>query len=502
VKTNIRRNLYLYSLIILIGIGGLGYAVYKSNQKIVDSEYWVQHTELVILGSAKIFSTVKDIETTSRGFVITNDSSFLKPMHIAQKTVFVYVRQLRQLTSDNPSQQELIDSLSLYIKKRLDFSLRMVELRSNSGLAPAIAYTSGEQGKHYMEHIGQKIKAIEQEEGSLLKQQKKINERSILIFDIASKTIFVLMSGFTILLIILTEKYLFQNKEKEKRAKELVIANGELLFQNGEKEKRAAELIMANKELLFQNEEKEKRALELMTANIERTKMASEMMLRNTELEQFAYIVSHNLRSPLANIIGASNALNDLDLSVGDKEILTKGINVSVIKLDNVIKDLNHILEIKGHINEIKEIVHLSELADEVKSDFKNLIEKLDIEINYDFSEINQFLTLKVYMYSIFYNLISNSIKYRCDTIPCIILIKSRVLKNLLELTFTDNGRGIDLKKNGDKVFGLYRRFHPGTEGKGVGLFMVKTQVEALGGKISVQSIENEGTTFKIEFEI
>ena len=105
-------------------------------------------------------------------------------------------------------------------------------------------------------------------------------------------------------------------------------------------------------------------------------------------------------------------------------------------------------------------------------------------------------------MYSIFYNLISNSIKYRQQQVPCLIEIKSRRVKDTIELVFTDNGMGIDLQKRGDQVFGLYKRFHTNIEGKGMGLFMVKTQVETLGGKISIQSEVNKGTEFKIEFEI
>jgi PAS domain S-box-containing protein len=237
-------------------------------------------------------------------------------------------------------------------------------------------------------------------------------------------------------------------------------------------------------------------------AEIERAKLANDMMLRNTELEQFGYIISHNLRAPVANIIGASGALNDPDLSIEDKEILNRGINISVSKLDNVVKDLNHILEVKGEINDTKEIVHFSTLADDIKFSIQNLIDKYNIEIRYDFSELNEFLTVRAYLYSIFYNLISNSIKYRRQQVHCIIKIESRLVKNKLELTFTDNGMGIDLKKSGEDVFGLYKRFHTYIEGKGMGLFMVKTQIETLGGKVSIQSAENVGTEFKIEFDL
>jgi len=112
------------------------------------------------------------------------------------------------------------------------------------------------------------------------------------------------------------------------------------------------------------------------------------------------------------------------------------------------------------------------------------------------------FFVLKPYLYSIFFNLISNSIKYRRQEVHSIIEISSRLQKNKIELIFTDNGMGIDLKKNAGQIFGLYKRFHSNIEGKGMGLFMVKTQVETLGGKINVSSEENSGTEFKIEFKI
>lgn len=237
-------------------------------------------------------------------------------------------------------------------------------------------------------------------------------------------------------------------------------------------------------------------------AEIERVKLVDDLILRNEALEQFAYIISHNLRAPVANIIGASDALNDDALSIGDKETLNRGIIESVKRLDDVVSDLNSILEVKGEIGNTKETIIFSELLAVIKITVENLVDKDDIEVKGDFSEINEFLTLKAYMHSIFYNLIINSVKYRQPSIQCVIEISSRRIENKLELIFKDNGLGIDLKKWGDQVFGLYKQFHVGSKGKGMGLFMVKTQVESLGGKISIQSNENEGTTFKIEFDL
>lgn len=178
------------------------------------------------------------------------------------------------------------------------------------------------------------------------------------------------------------------------------------------------------------------------------------------------------------------------------------GIADSVKKIDDVIIDLNNIINTKTTLNKKKETVYFSQLVLDITAGITNIADNDDLNIKTDFSAADGMTTVKNYIHSIFYNLISNSIKYRRQSVPLAIEINSRKVKDKIELTFKDNGMGIDLNKKGDQVFGLYKRFHPElTEGKGIGLFMVKTQVEALGGKITVSSEVNAGTAFRIEFE-
>ena len=230
-------------------------------------------------------------------------------------------------------------------------------------------------------------------------------------------------------------------------------------------------------------------------------KMAVELTQQNKYLEQFAYIISHNLRSPVANIIGIANTLKEADITEEEQAIMMEGLSFSVKKLDEVILDLNNILHIKKEVNEAKEKVAFSKLLDDIKLSISNLIEKENVNIKHDFSEVDEIFTLKSYMRSIFYNLISNSIKYRQPQISPAIEIKSKRINGKIKLIFKDNGLGIDLNENGDQVFGLYKRFHNHQEGKGLGLFMTKMQVETLNGKISISSEINKGTEFKIELE-
>tara|TARA_R110000744_G_scaffold201279_1_gene320459 strand:- start:2320 stop:7266 length:4947 start_codon:yes stop_codon:yes gene_type:complete len=235
-------------------------------------------------------------------------------------------------------------------------------------------------------------------------------------------------------------------------------------------------------------------------AEREREKITDDLIQRNQELEQFTYIISHNLRAPVANIKGLLQWLEDDSLSKDDAEIVANGLSSSINKLDTVIIDLNHILQLKNGISGAKERVLFAELVDTIKESISSTIVQEDIKIITQFYEAPEMVTLKSYMYSIFYNLISNSIKYKKQDIPSVIDIRSHLKNDKIELIFKDNGRGIDLKKNVDQVFGLYKRFHREIDGKGMGLFMVKTQVEALGGKISIESEVDKGTEFKIVF--
>ncbi|WP_158799858.1 PAS domain S-box protein [Pedobacter sp. L105] len=235
---------------------------------------------------------------------------------------------------------------------------------------------------------------------------------------------------------------------------------------------------------------------------MERAKMVSDILKRNNDLEQFSYIISHNLRAPVANIIGLTEELIRDQAVKGEDSLLMDYLVASTKKLDTVIIDLNAVLQVKREIIDNKDIIILSRLLEEVLTYIPNLIREQKVKFVIDFSAGDELWTLKSFMHSIFYNLISNSIKYRQPGVNPIIEIKSERSGNKFILIFIDNGIGIDLVKNKGEVFGLYKRFHSHVEGKGMGLFMVKTQVETLGGTISVESKVNHGTQFRIELNM
>lgn len=230
-------------------------------------------------------------------------------------------------------------------------------------------------------------------------------------------------------------------------------------------------------------------------------KITADLIQRNKDLEQFSYIVSHNLRAPVVNILGLTNLLTGNVVTGKERQLTENHLHTATEQLDNVIKDLNNVLVVKREINEKKEKVVFSELIDNIKSSIQNIIEKEHVEIITDFSKMDSVLTLKGHLYSIFYNLISNSIKYSRQGIAPVIKVSSEKKGHNIILRFKDNGIGIDLEQHRDSVFGLYKRFHFEVEGKGMGLFMTKTQVETLGGRIGIVSEVNKGTEFIIELE-
>jgi PAS domain S-box-containing protein len=237
---------------------------------------------------------------------------------------------------------------------------------------------------------------------------------------------------------------------------------------------------------------------EKKNAEEQKEKMITDLVRYSKNLEQFAYVVSHNLRSPIANILGLSNLLKG-KLNTKDRERSQEFLYKAVEQLDTTVKDLNKILEVRSGASQNHEPVNLSEVIEAVKLSIATSL--LNENIVFETAlEINSLNAIKSYMHSIFYNLITNSIKYRRNDQQLLINIRSFLRDNKLHLVFSDNGTGLNLEQHGEKVFGLYQRFHLNVSGKGMGLFMVKTQVEAMEGAISLKSSPGKGIEFTLEF--
>jgi PAS domain S-box-containing protein len=235
---------------------------------------------------------------------------------------------------------------------------------------------------------------------------------------------------------------------------------------------------------------------EIKKVELEALMMEDRLHSKNKELRQVAYMVSHDLRAPIAKILGLASIF---DNDAPENKFLVKKIAEATVHLDHVVKDMNNILATRHIEKENQEFIHFESKLKLITKVLEKEIKESKASITTDFHEANGVVTAKGHLYSILYNLLSNSIKYRLSETPLHIHLQSTEEEKFVCLSVKDNGMGIDLMKNEEKVFGLYKRFHGDTfPGKGVGLHLVKVHAESLGGKVEIESKVNEGTQFKI----
>lgn len=220
---------------------------------------------------------------------------------------------------------------------------------------------------------------------------------------------------------------------------------------------------------------------------------------QNDRLKNFAYIVSHNLRSHSGGISGLIELLQLEHADLANSELITL-LNSSAENLKQTVNDLTEIVKVNLTIEELQHIQLSSVIEKNIKS-LSSQISITGIKIINDIPDSIQIKGISAYIDSIILNMITNAIKYKSEVRASFLRIYYEEDKSTITLFFQDNGLGIDLNKNGDKLFGMYKTFHHHDDSRGIGLFITKNQVESMGGKIKVESEVNIGTTFKIIFK-
>lgn len=219
---------------------------------------------------------------------------------------------------------------------------------------------------------------------------------------------------------------------------------------------------------------------------------------QNKRLLNFSFIVSHNLRSHTSNIELISTLLETVKTPEEHEEMINMLKKVSK-SLDETLRNLNEVVNIRTNINLTIEQLNLKHYIEKSKTllnrqiinrnaEIENLV-PADVEINYN----------AAYLESIIYNFMSNAIRYsHPDRKP---IVRISYDESRKAMTISDNGIGIDMKRYGDNLFGMYKTFHNNPDAKGIGLFITKNQIDAMGGKIETESTLNKGTTFTIYFK-
>jgi len=274
-----------------------------------------------------------------------------------------------------------------------------------------------------------------------------------------------------------------QNKILNQQREELAAQNEELV--------QSQEEISAHRDLI---------AKQNQTLEAEVARRTQELLDYNQQLEQFAFISAHNLRAPVARILGLGQLLDLTRGNKDDRDQIYPKLVQTARELDAVVKDLNTILELKKS-SESYSAVDLQSEIDIIMENLEHEISVTRAQITTDFTNVGSIYTIKPYFDSILFNLVSNAIKYRNPDRAPIIHIRTEMLESEVCLVVSDNGLGIDIDLYQDKLFNLYSRFHFHVDGKGMGLYLVKSHLVAMGGRIEIQSKVLEGTTFKAFFK-
>ena len=218
---------------------------------------------------------------------------------------------------------------------------------------------------------------------------------------------------------------------------------------------------------------------------------------QNHRLVNFAHIVSHNLKSHSGNLSMLLELMHSDYPELEENEL----IPLFEQSVDNLSETINHLNEVAAMQNTDKKNIESLNLLYYIEKTLENISALIKSENAHIQTEVDHQLKVQAipaYLESILLNLLTNAIKYRKPETELKIKIIAKEIDNLISLEVIDNGLGMDLNKIGEKLFGMYKTFHQHKDSRGIGLFITKNQIEALGGSIQVESEINKGSNFKV----
>lgn len=297
-----------------------------------------------------------------------------------------------------------------------------------------------------------------------------------------------------------------QNRVLEAKVKEQTIelqtVNDEITAQNEELTQLNEELEAQRNTLSVQNRliEQQNFDLQKVKEGLEETvaQRTHELTSQNLQLEQFAFMTAHNLREPVAHMLGLTQLFTKTATPDFQHEIISK-VQTTAGEFDAVLKDLSTILEVKKGIGAHFDFVPLEECMEKVMRLLAHEIGTINPAITTDF-QVKQLYGIEPYITSIFYNLISNSLKFRKEETRLQIALETRVDQDTIVFTYTDNGIGFDMQQAGEKVFQPFRRFHLHRDGKGLGLYLIKIQADTMQAHTALVTAPDKGFMLRLAF--
>jgi signal transduction histidine kinase len=550
------KNSTIYGVVVLIGLLLLAniYLIYHNSKVIEKNKNSYETAEGVKVNTADILRQLHLLDMLLRSYALTKTQRFLNTADSAffnKDSIFYRVeRPLRTQNFPMAHFQTMKDSVNAYyvILKQMrdhlangdidkfltsmngdpgfrawiafrDFSTFVNDFEDNIAAKAELDYERALQRSYFLQivlflitmptlaytayysvktlKVSNLLRRSTEENNKILAEQNVKLDKMV-----AERTIEILSQNEEIS--AYNEEISAQNEEIASHNEQLVMQQQEIELQQQKLREHNEQLQDAKHVIEQQNREIQHKNEELATEVENQTKYLRETNLQliehNSRLEQFAYIISHNLRAPVARLVGLSSILEHAS-TLEEQQKIVKMMIKSTSELDQVIQDLGFILRIQKLSAKILSQINLQQVVDKVLNILEAEIRDTHAVINTNFHDVVTIYSLPQYFESIIYNLISNCIKYRHPDRTPVITISSDFEGDFIKVVITDNGLGIDLDRNKTNLFNLYKRFHFHVEGKGLGLYLVKTQMDALGGRIEVRSVVEEGTTFTLYFK-
>lgn len=479
----IGRILVIFLLIGFAALLAAGISIWWIAARNQDHARSVNHTYEVELATTQAARSVEQAETARRGFLLTRNPAFLQSYRIANETWGQSADALRALTEDNPDQQRRLSRVEGMIRDLADARQRSMTLAATGDLAGAMAMFQQEVGGQRMRAIRTMFDAMTTEERGLLEKRDADQRQSAATFYSV-----LMLAGFILLVVALAALVTVLRYTRS-----LTASRAQLQTLAGSLEDQVAD----------------------RTADLARA---------NDEIQRFAYIVSHDLRAPLVNVMGFTAELDsaastvralidraeaeapqivDEDSRLAAREDLPEAIGfirTSTQKMDRLI---NAILGLSRQGRRVlaPETIDVAEMVETIGASMVQQLEGRDGEITVD-GAMPHIVTDRLAIEQIFSNLIENAVKYAQPGRALRIVVRGERMGPRVAYEVEDNGRGIDPRDH-SRVFDLFRR--SGTQdqpGEGIGLANVRALAYRLGGVIDLSSKLGEGAVFRITLPV
>ena len=547
---------FAIGLVILIFIGG---TAYQSIAHLLKSEDWRAHTHHVIATGDDFLIDLINAETGQRGYIITGNESYLEPFQMEVNQASQDAKTLRELTQDNPHQQQRLDRLDPLVAAKLGDLRATIELRKKQGFEVAAQHVSTLEGKKIMDDIRRVFDELGSEEHALLKQRDDETKAT------ARRTILVIISGsFLAFVLVALASFLIHRdilKRREAEAERelffmlsldmLCIASSEGYFKRlnpaftqtlgwsmeellarpfldfVHPDDHAATLseverqvVRGEKVLLFENRYRHKDGLyrvlswksvpqpggmmyatardvtDLKRSEEELKERADQIEAANKELEAFSYSVSHDLRAPLRHIDGFVDLLQKNGASnLDEKSRRYLNTIADSAKQMGLLIDDLLMFSRMGRVEMQKHTLNIEQL---VKETIENLAPDMKgREVSWKIASFPQIHGDPAMLRQVFINLLGNALKYSRNRPSTQIEIGCTEEKEETVFFVKDNGVGFDMQY-ADKLFGVFQRLHSSDdfEGTGIGLANVRRIVQRHGGKTWAEGTVDGGATF------